>query len=93
MAKKGFAITEKLLESINHKFDNYLHLSHMQLCFPKVSQYGTHRPPLHCPFSKHGVSSGIGADFGQSADVPVQRLSCSHVCNCASLHLSPAAMY
>jgi hypothetical protein len=70
-----------------------LHLSHMQLCFPSVSQYGTQRPCLHCPFSRQPVSSGIATDFGQSAEVPVHRLSCSQVANCASRHFSPAAMY
>lgn len=74
-----------------YSYRKNLHLSHMQLCFPRVSQYGIHLPCLHCPLSGQGVPSAIGADLGHSAPVPVQRLSFSQVAPSASLHFSPAA--
>lgn len=67
--------------------------SHMQLCNPCVSQYGTHLPPRHNPLSWHCVPSTIGGDFGHSAWFPAHRASCSQVAYWASLHFTPAGMY
>lgn len=76
---------------------NLLHaswmISHMQLCSPCVSQYGTHLPTLHCPLSWHIVPSDMAGDFGHSACPPEQRASCSHVAYCASRHLTPDGIY
>lgn len=54
-------------------------MSHMQLCRPWVSQYGTHFPFRHCPRSWQIVPSAMAGDLGHSAWAPVQRASCSQV--------------
>ena len=64
----------------------------MQDCWPWVSQYGTHWPPLHSPRSTHSVPSGMWRLTGQSAAVPVHRAFSSQVAKLAERHLAPTAM-
>lgn len=67
-------------------------MSHMQLCKPCVSQYGTHLPLRHWPRSWQMVPSAMAGDLGHSAWEPVQRASCSQVAYCASRHFIAAGM-
>ena len=67
-------------------------VSHMQDCWPWVSQYGTHWPPLPSPRSTHSVPSGMWRLTGQSAAVPVHRAFSSQVAKLAERHLAPTAM-
>lgn len=64
-------------------------ISHIQLCMPCVSQYGTHVPLRHRPRSAHSCSSAIAGALGQSAEAPLQVASPSQAECAASRHTTP----
>lgn len=65
----------------------------MQLCKPLVSQYGTHLPSIHLPFSWHSIPFRTGGLGGQFACHPVHSDCSSQVLYWAFLHTAPRKEY